>query len=68
MSGDMKWQDAIELPFDDYMQWCNSYIVKKSLQNPILGDVFKHGAPMIQAMWAKRYWYHHCDKLNNDYV
>jgi len=65
---ELTYQEAIELPFDEYIQWCNVYIKRRSAQNPIIGDIFEYGAPMLQALWAKRYWYHHCDKQNSDYI
>ena len=40
----MTLDEALELPFNEYLLWCHGYCREK--------------AQMLEALWAKRYWYH----------
>ena len=54
----MTLNEALELPFNEYLRWCHDYCREKAQQDPIFADVYAHSAfPMLEALWAKRYWY-----------
>lgn len=55
----MTLNEALELPFNEYLCWCHDYCRKKAQQDQIFADVYVHSAlPMLEALWAKRYWYY----------
>ena len=51
---------ALELPFDEYMNWCWDWCRTKAEQDLVFADVWNcvANAALFQSQWAKRYWYH----------
>jgi hypothetical protein len=57
-------EEAIELPFAEYMAWCHDWCRARATNDPIFQDVYINAAfAMLETGWARRYWFHHCDKL-----
>jgi hypothetical protein len=53
--------EALELPFNEYMLWCHEWCRAKAEDDPIFADVFQSTAyAMLEAIWARRYWFHKC--------
>lgn len=55
----MTLNEALELPFNEYLLWCHAYCREKAQQDPIFADVYVHSTlTTLEALWAKRYWYY----------
>jgi hypothetical protein len=58
----MTLEEALELPFDEYMNWRWSYIQHKHSADPLFRIVYDSGAneggpAFLEAQWAKMYWF-----------
>ena len=57
--------EALELPFDEYLRWCHDWCRAQAKGNPIFQDVYSAAAfAVLEAGWARRYWFHYCNKLS----
>lgn len=56
-----KLERIIDLPFEEYMIECWKHVHELAAADPIASIIRDHiiAAPaMIEANWARRYWYH----------
>ena len=55
---------ALSLPFEEYMQWCWSFVQRKAESSVHTRIVLSY--PFVdvslEASWARRYWVHHASK------
>ena len=51
---------AMKLPFLDYIAWCHDHMAKASVHDVIVADMYRSGESRVflEAMWARRYWYY----------
>lgn len=62
-------EQALELPFDGYMQWCRAYLSDSLKKSPshsaVIGSILDAGGlSFFEAQWAKTYWFNQCAKLS----
>ena len=58
----MNLEEALELPFEEYLQWCREFVNRKIETNPITQIImsYPYSWTSFEASWAKRYWFHKC--------
>lgn len=61
-------EEALELPFDEYIAWCWQYMRDACARDPMVQLVYNaganHGGPaLLEATWAKTYWFHKVEGL-----
>jgi hypothetical protein len=52
-------EEALDLPFEQYMAWCYNYIHKRSLENPHIKIILSYPFSLdnLSTVWAQRYWF-----------
>lgn len=63
-------EDALELSLDDYLRWCWQRVKQAAQRDATLAAVLasgqSHGGDvMLEALWAKAYWFNRIEKLEN---
>ncbi|HEX5426545.1 MAG TPA: hypothetical protein VFW94_23560 [Candidatus Acidoferrales bacterium] len=55
----MTLEQALQQPFEVYMQWCWAFVANRAQVNPLVARLFTYpGAPeYFEAVWARRYWF-----------
>jgi hypothetical protein len=53
---------ALAADFDTYMKWCFDYCHNRASDDPNMAAMLGDGntVAMLQALWAKRYWFNKC--------
>lgn len=55
----ISFEEAMQLPFEEYISWCHSKIRDQSKSNCLIADIYNDSQSKIflESLWARRYWF-----------
>jgi hypothetical protein len=61
----MKLEQALDLPFNEYMRWCREDLEERRRRDPLTNITIGRDSTsqlFLEASWGRRYWFHLVEK------